>query len=112
MGLDQYAYASKRGIKKKEIAYWRKHPHLEGYMAELYYDREGNGEFNCKTLRLDEDDIVTLQEHIENSTLPVTGGFFFGNDASDEYRETDLEFCTKALLYLNDGYNITYTSWW
>ena len=112
MGLDQYAYASKRGVKKKEIAYWRKHPYLEGYMAQLYYDRGGSGEFNCKKVRLEEDDIAALQEHIEDNTLPVTGGFFFGSDASNEYREADIEFCISALMHINEGYFITYTSWW
>ena len=46
MGLDQFAKKVKREynsetltetIVKTEIAYWRKHNALEGYMSELYY---------------------------------------------------------------------------
>ena len=112
MGLDQYAVASKRGVKRKEIAYWRKHPHLESYMAEVYYDRGGTGQFNCKVLKLDVDLILDLREKVTDRELPRGGGFFWGDDSSDDYRESDLEFCEKALIYLNDGYNVTYTSWW
>jgi hypothetical protein len=35
-----------------ELAYWRKHPNLQGWMQELYYEKGGEGEFNCVDLEL------------------------------------------------------------
>jgi len=112
MGLDQTAFASKRGVKKKEIAYWRKHPNLEGWMANRYYEKGGEGDFNCKDLFLDENDLNDLEAAVNGSLLPATQGFFFGNSCDDDYRENDLEFIYKARAHLQDGYRIRYTSWW
>ena len=35
MGLDQFAYTTK-GKEKEEIAYWRKHNALHGWMENLW----------------------------------------------------------------------------
>ena len=91
MGLDQYAYKVKRDynheaktetITKIEIAYWRKHNALEGYMCDLFHSKGGDGEFNCRTLPLNNDDLENLDEAINNKGLPETDGFFFGSDTS------------------------------
>ena len=112
MGVDQCAYASKRGVKKIELACWRKHPNLEGFMAQLYEDKGGTKIFNCVKLRLDGHDLDSLETCIEAGELPETAGFFFGSGSDDDYREEDLQFIYKARQYLSEGYNITYTSWW
>ena len=46
MGLDQYAYARQAGVERgedgennEELAYWRKHNRLHGWMEDLYRDR-------------------------------------------------------------------------
>ena len=56
MGLDQYAIA-RRGEKLTdaegyeyyndniELAYWRKHPNLQGWMESLWHVKGNNGEF-------------------------------------------------------------------
>ena len=38
MGLDQYAYAkeSEGAEEQEELAYWRKHNRLQGYMEKLW----------------------------------------------------------------------------
>ena len=74
MGLDQYAKKVKRDynhetltetITKTEIAYWRKHNALEGLMAGLYLEKTGDqGEFNCKILKLDAEDLDLSLIHI------------------------------------------------
>ena len=124
MGLDQYAKQVKRDYNhetltetttKTEIAYWRKHNALEGYMAELYRTKtHDQGEFNCKNLPLDSDDLDTLEAVIKGGKLPETVGFFFGDCTKDneEYKELDLEFIEKARKSIAQGYEIHYTSWW
>ena len=45
MGLDMYAYAAAKaglewdGKNQREIAYWRKHPNLHGWMEQLWRSR-------------------------------------------------------------------------
>tara|TARA_A100001391_G_scaffold183103_1_gene150028 strand:- start:27 stop:401 length:375 start_codon:yes stop_codon:yes gene_type:complete len=124
MGLDQYAKKVKREynhetltetIVKTEIAYWRKHNALEGYMANLYRTKTADeGEFNCKTLTLDSDDLDTLEAVVKAGLLPETVGFFFGSCTKDneEYKQNDLEFIAKARKCLARGYEVEYTSWW
>lgn len=113
MGLDQYAYASKRGVKKVEIAYWRKHQALENWMAEKWGEAENSDDvFNCKVLHIDYELLDELEEIVQSSRLSDHG--YFSNDGRDcdDYRSTDLEFCYKAKSYLDSGYKVYYTSWW
>jgi len=123
MGLDQYANARKGeptidedGCKEWEdnieLGEWRKHPHLQGFMREIYYDNGGTEEFNCVDVELSINDIDNLETNIKEATLPETEGFFFGDDSSEYYREQDLEFCTNARKALEDGYTVVYSSWW
>ena len=123
MGLDQYAYKVKRDynreaktetITKVEIAYWRKHNALEGYMCDLFHSKGGDGEFNCRTLPLNNDDLENLDEAINNKGLPETDGFFFGQDTSkdEDCIALDKLFIDNAKKALKDGWEIEYTSWW
>ena len=122
MGLDQYAYAVKgdpiekdgylEWPEKIDLACWRKHPNLEGYMANLWYDKGHSDEFNCQELELTLEDLQVLEESINSKTLPCTVGFFFGSDADEHYKEQDLEFIQDARSYINDGYTVIYSSWW
>lgn len=57
-------------------------------------------------------DIERIRNSVLNSNLPKTEGFFFGSDASDDYREDDLKFCDEADKLLEEGKIITYDSWW
>tara|TARA_A200000159_G_scaffold164864_1_gene196868 strand:- start:4088 stop:4462 length:375 start_codon:yes stop_codon:yes gene_type:complete len=124
MGLDQYAYKIKRSyndetltetIVKTEIANWRKHNALEGYMADLYSAKTGDkSEFNCKTLKLNESDIDNLGKAVRDNKLPNTQGFFFGQptEFDEEQKEKDLNFIAKAKDCLESGYELEYYSWW
>ena len=97
----------------KELAYWRKHPYLQGWMEKLYYEKGGKGEeFNCVNVRLDEDDLNRLKEDVLSGSLPETTGFFFGSDTCDIYREQDLQFINDALEAIKDGRIVLYDSWW
>ena len=123
MGLDQYATA-RRGEAitddegytyyedSMELAYWRKHPNLQGFMQELYYEKGGEGEFNCVDVELTLEDLDSLEATLDNEALPETEGFFFGSDSSEYYAEADREFIVAARAAIKQGYTVTYSSWW
>tara|TARA_A100001515_G_scaffold63847_1_gene50593 strand:+ start:1875 stop:2270 length:396 start_codon:yes stop_codon:yes gene_type:complete len=123
MGLDQYATARKgEGTIDEdgytyykdsiELAYWRKHPNLQGWMQNLYYEKGGEGEFNCVDLEIDEEDLDKLEETLDSKELPETSGFFFGNNSDDHYAEADRDFIVQARAALKQGYTVIYYSWW
>ena len=140
MGLDQYAYARPVGVESddgennEELTYWRKHNRLHGWMEELWEDRgrpnagETNpmGDFNCVELELTESDIEQLEAHVMDKVLPVTAGFFFGDDSFDwkdndgngfeegdyYHKERDVEFIKDARKALAEGKKVYYNSWW
>ena len=123
MGLDQYATA-RRGEAKTdddgytyyedsmELAYWRKHPNLQGWMEELYHEKGGQEEFNCVDLELTLEDLDALEESLDDEALPETAGFFFGVNADDHYAEADREFIREARAAIKQGYTVIYSSWW
>ena len=127
MGLDMWATKSKETDEKIiNIADWRKHNRLHGYMAQLWEDKgcpNSNGDtpetFNCVPLELDKEDLEELKATILTRALPATQGFFFGHDSydwsKDELKEADLydlEFVKNGLKALKDGYKVHYNSWW
>lgn len=136
MGLDQFAYRVKKGfikhpvdfeteeyneetkqheklVDKKELHYWRKHPNLQGWMENLYYEKDGESdEFNCVNVQLTWEDLERLEDDIKNNKLPDTCGFFFGDDSDEYYKKDDLKFIEEALLAIRKGYDVYYSSWW
>ena len=96
----------------REIAYWRKHPNLHGWMHRLWESRGNSGDFNGDELELTWDDLEQLEQDIRNKNLPGTTGFFFGNDADDEYREQDLKFVREAKAEAFLGLRVFYNSSW
>lgn len=139
MGLDQYAYARRgapetekqefeylddQGVKQTqteisviytdqvELAYWRKHPNLQGWMEDLYRSKGGDEDFNCVDVELTLEDLEQLEQDIEDKALPETQGFFFGSDSDYHYKEGDLQFISDARRHIKQGYKIVYTSWW
>ncbi len=148
MGLDQYAYVAARSgqngewwdgaeldpdtrdyrnskvDKPRELAYWRKHPNLQGWMEHLWHKKrnaEGNpvvedaddmGTFNGVELELTWQDIDELEKAVKKRELPSTQGFFFGNDADQYYYDQDLEFIKNARAELFLGLKVFYNSSW
>tara|TARA_Y100001938_G_scaffold148982_1_gene234335 strand:+ start:388 stop:807 length:420 start_codon:yes stop_codon:yes gene_type:complete len=139
MGLDQYAVARKgkpRTVKSEytytdhdgnehegveeylewddtiELATWRKHPNLQGWMQNLYYEKGGGEEFNCVDLELTLNDLDALEATLDEEELPETVGFFFGSNADDHYAEADREFIVQARAAIKQGYTVVYSSWW
>jgi len=130
MGLDMYAFRVKaedviddftvreetdgRKEKLEELAYWRKHHDLHGWMERLYRAKGGTKEsFNCVPIRLTKADITCLEHDVLTNRLPETQGFFFGTNPPDEFtREQDMEFIKKAKIAMADGDAVYYDSWW
>lgn len=138
MGLDQYAYcAMKAGAmdeyysdenydkedgdptkvsKPREIAYWRKHPNLQGWMERLWHQKQPDAaeqtSFNGIELELVWEDLERLELDVISGTLPPTNGFFFGNESDEYYREQDLDFIKMAKAELFVGIRVFYNSSW
>ena len=117
MGLDQFAYvrATEKATKhsNREIAYWRKHPNLHGWMENIYRSRGGDAEmFNGVELELTREDLDQLEQAILEHKLPATQGFFFGNDSDDYYKDTDLKFIREARADIFCGLKVYYNSSW
>jgi len=141
MGLDMYAYvAAKAGQqaefyegsewdpdhkehrnpnvnKPRDIAYWRKHPNLHGWMAQLWLKREGNAlreadNFNGIEMELTAEDLDDLELAVKKRRLPGTSGFFFGSDADKHYYNDDLKFIQEARAEMFLGLKVFYNSSW
>jgi hypothetical protein len=145
MGLDQYMYVGRSGqmneyyegegdyvdgewkpkngvAKPREIAYWRKHPNLHGWMEQLWTskgrpgfsedDADRDPTFNGVELELTWQDLDELERAITHKQLPATSGFFFGNEADDHYRESDLQFIKNARAEIFLGLQVFYNSSW
>lgn len=119
MGLDMSLYGeiydfSNEGERKKidgfpvckttvEIAYWRKHPNLHGYIVEEFAD----GEDECQKIELSEQDLLNIIEAVKNDKLPFTEGFFFGRSPEkgdgeyEEQKQCDINVFTKAIEWMN-----------
>ena len=126
MGLDMYAYVAAKednhttNSSSRELAYWRKHPNLHGWMERLWQEKgrpgddhhPNGGSFNGVELELTWDDLEQLEKDITDNNLPYTEGFFFGAPSDDYYRETDLKFIREAKAELFLGLRVFYNSSW
>ena len=140
MGLDMYAYVAARAGQQnefyesstwdpelkqavnprveqpREIAYWRKHPNLHGWMEQLWNSRndgdQDSGDFNGIEVELTWDDLDDLERAVKKRQLPKTSGFFFGNEADQHYYNQDLEFVQKAKAETFLGLKVFYNSSW
>ena len=142
MGLDMYAYVAARAgqqqefydgsafdketgdfenpkvTKPRELAYWRKHPNLHGWMEQLWErkmqaeGRDDPSSFNGIELELTYEDLEMLELDLIAGTLPDTTGFFFGQNANDLYQRQDLEFIRNAQAELFTVLRVFYNSSW
>jgi len=118
MGLDMYAYTAAKEqadyeTGQREIAYWRKHPNLHGWMERLAKSKNVEyGTFNGVELELTWEDLDKLERDINNNNLPNTQGFFFGENSDEYYQAQDLEFIKKARAELFLGLKVFYNSSW
>lgn len=115
MGLDQYANSRTSSGELSELAYWRKHNRLQGWMETLWTIKTGKpaAELNCNELKLTTEDLDQLKKSILHKTLPETQGFFFGSDSYErETDEYDLHFVESAKAAIENGEEVIYSCWW
>lgn len=136
MGLDQYLFKTKasieeiessrkidsdKEIQQEEIAYWRKHPNLQGYMRSIWLqknkdikpdDLNWTEDFNGDNVYLTGQDLNEWESAAKAKRYPSTTGFFFGSNSDEEYLEHDLESIKEAREALKEGFTVYYTSWW
>lgn len=111
-------FVSKTVTKPVEIAYWRKHPNLHGWMEQLWISKGrprqdvGWPIFNGIELELTWNDLDNLERAIRHGQLPDTEGFFFGKPADNHYYEQDLEFVNNAKAEVFLGSKVFYNSSW
>ena len=126
--LDEHKkqFVNPKITKPVEIAYWRKHPNLHGWMEQLWQERQYQTQpvdateavdpesdtFNNVELELTREDIDRLEQCILENQLPVTRGFFFGEGSDDYYRDQDLKFVREARANLFLGLRVFYNSSW
>lgn len=146
MGLDQYAFAvmphkentdfsiywQREGVERPEgavtdIAYWRKHANLQGWMEDLWIRKmneagtppkvqtegwfAGEIVFNCQPVRLTIQDLADLEQAVLEDDLPYTQGFFFGESHPEDLEDT-LTFIAKAREAIGFDMEVYYDSWW
>ena len=118
MGLDMYAYTAAKAnadyeTGQRELAYWRKHPNLHGWMEKLAQDKGVSYDsFNGVELELTWEDLEALELAVRHNQLPSTSGFFFGDGADEHYLESDLSFIKNARAELFLGLKVFYNSSW
>ena len=107
-------FVSKTVTKPVELAYWRKHPSLHGWMEQLWQRKnpEDMSTFNGVELELTWKDIDDLEQVVRHGKLPFTEGFFFGKPSDNEYYEQDLKFCIDAKAEIFFGFKVFYNSSW
>lgn len=124
MGLDMYifgeepeqprgtfgSYSEKRGhFMAKELAYWRKHPNLHGYIVQTL----ANGVDECQHIDLDAVSIREAIGAIQRREMPETEGFFFGKSDSSQ-DEPSIEALRRVLTWLEakPGRRVYYQASW
>lgn len=137
MELDQYAFIENDPNDSEndtEIAFWRKHDRLQGWMENLWVAKGGvitteeaqtwASAFKDQKLPLTLDDITNLENDVIAHNLPETTRFFFGSDSycagcelNQEstyycYLNDDLKFIQKAKGLITKGLSIYYRSSW
>ena len=119
-------FVSKTVNKPRELAYWRKHPSLHGWMEQLWLRKNGfpstsdqqfiegrqAPSFNGIELELTWEDVDELERAVRHGKLPFTEGFFFGKPSDNYYYDEDLKFCVNAKAELFLGLKVFYNSSW
>lgn len=120
MGLDMYMFGKEHRVWTEdpdatalvesgddlELAYWRKHPNLHGYIVQQF----AGGVDKCQNIPLTATDLLDIIEAVRSKELPNTQGFFFGTSTGDDEEiEYDVEQLGKVLNWLTEDTKVLRT---
>lgn len=124
MGLDMNLYGYTKGVPEnkrggkygwgEDLAYWRKHPDLHGYIVENFAD----GVDNCQDIPLTAAQLRQTADACNARALPHTEGSFFGQSSwtydEDPRDEKSAELLRKAAEWLeaDDSRAVSYQASW
>ena len=123
---DAKDFVNKTVEQPREIAYWRKHPNLHGWMEQLWRNKKYSVQitdasapvesdsdmFNGIEIELTAEDLDELERAVTHRQLPATRGFFFGEEADQFYHDKDLAFIKAARIEMFMGLKVFYNSSW
>lgn len=106
MGLDMYLMEEG---SEREIAYWRKHPNLHGFIVNEF----AGGVDECQRIPLTLDAVKKIISATKEDRLPHTTGFFFGVSGADDKIHT-LEVFTRLFedMSKDPEYKVYYQASW
>ena len=104
-------------MAKVHLHHWENNRYLNGVCREIYRRRKGDcGRFNCVYMRLATVDIDLIENIILTDRIKgyADSGYFFDNTLAytEDNRQDDLNFITKARQAIKDGDVIYYHSYW
>ena len=135
MGLDQYAYRVKMANVKDDLsftagkvydrntgvddlgndmgfAYWRKFYPLDQWMRNLYLNKGGKGDFNCKLVRLYGEDLDKLYNEAQRLNFYEDGYYSSAQEEKEYEYDYLMDFILRAKVAINEGDAIYYSNWW
>jgi hypothetical protein len=99
IGFDEKTQVFEDGFrlttKTYELAYWRKHPNLHGFIVQTFAE----GKDDCEPIELDVEDLERVLVAVKADELPRTEGFFFGKSRPED-REPTIAVLEKAIAWL------------
>ena len=119
MGLDMYMFGlepnkstitiRENSSSRNELAYWRKHANLHGYIVDTFAD----GLDECQKINLSLEDLKKILNAVEINNLPETTGFFFGKSRTED-REPSIKQLVKVISWVNEvpGRKVYYQASW
>lgn len=124
MGLDQYAFYARKGIKtndresleeehaKNEFMYWRKEYCIDNWMHRLYRARGGKEEFNCEFVKVTEADLDALEEAANDINFYCNGYYRNANMDMEHDKPHIDKFIKLAREHIANGQDVYYSNWW
>ena len=129
MGLDAYIWRARIEdviddftIKEKsgdKIFYWRTNYPLQNWMKHLYKKKGGTEEFNCEIVRLELDDLISLEKVIKVGFIPDIVPDIVDNNThvfiTFDYsarQKAEQDYIGFLKNEIEKGFAIYYYSWW
>ena len=117
-----FGFAPKNANGMQEIGYWRKFYKLDDLIAELFLDKDPDGDYwsmNCKDIPLDEDDLIHIRCYAEEE-IDMINEQYEGEEvpeySEDYYQKINWEktrdvFAKAFELVKTKGAKIYYKYW-